>query len=235
MSHKTVLMPVCVFKYSFITMTRSLEGLAPITHDGEMYHPWVHGEDIQDRARIIGTHIGELLRGQRVRVITILRGGRTFAGLVLPHIVGPAEVKQDSVRVKTYHGTASGEPEWLKRLDTPLEADEVAVLVDDIADSYQTLEVVANELRTGNPEQQVITAVMLNRPDARSAGREDLNPDFAAAEIRDKEAWAIGLGLSIDGPNDTELYGDLPHIYGKEVGGRLPAPATFPKLPALAA
>lgn len=178
-----------------------------------LFEPWIYHEAIRARAAEIAGHLALRFGKEPVRIIPVLRGGMEFANLLGALLSDsehpPVSVSVDPIHVKSYAGVSSRELQWIKRPDGPARPDTHDVLIEDIADTAQTLTTVEAELRQQNAAS-FTTVVMLNRPEARAPEHRDYQPDIAAFEIRNPEAWAIGCGLDLNG-----RYRELPDIYGK--------------------
>jgi hypoxanthine phosphoribosyltransferase len=199
--------------------------LQQIVHNDMTFTPWITHDVIEARVTELAEHLAHQYAGQHVRLIQILRGAKPFGDMLLAKLEnlpdGPAVIDTDTIRVKSYAGTASRELTWLKRLDTPCRTSVHDILVEDIADTARTLTAVEHALRLQHPAS-LSTIVLLDRPEARAQGI-DHRPAMVGFRIADPAAWAIGFGLDLD-----EQYRDLPHIYGKVVDGRPPQPYIIP-------
>jgi hypoxanthine phosphoribosyltransferase len=198
--------------------------LQPVIHNDMVFVPWIMHDAIDARTSEIAEHIATQYAGQHIRLIQILRGAKPFGDMLLAKLEGigngPAVIDVDTIRVKSYEGTASRELKWIKHPDLPARPDVHDILIEDIVDSARTLTAVEREMKSRNPAS-LTTVVLLDRPEARAAGI-DYQPTIVGFTITDPDAWAIGFGLDLD-----EQYRDLPHVYGKVVDARAPQPYTI--------
>ena len=132
--------------------------------------------------------------------VAVLRGAAIFHADLIRAYTGDLEVGY--LRTSSYAGTEStGEV----RIDIPddLELhDRHVVVVEDIADSGRTLQVLAKAL-SDRGAASVTTVVLLDKPTARVV---DFEPDYVGFSIA--PAFVVGYGLDYDG-----LGRNLPAIY----------------------
>ncbi len=132
--------------------------------------------------------------------VAVLRGAAIFHADLIRAYTGELEVAY--VRTKSYVGTEStGEVQ----VDFPDDLDVGArqvVIVEDIADSGRTLQVLAKAF-SDRGAASVTTVVLLDKPAARVVSFE---PDYVGFTIA--PAFVVGYGLDYNG-----LGRNLPAIY----------------------
>lgn len=204
---------------------------ASIRYNGAVYAPWILHEAIDERTTAIATYLANRYRGQHIRLVFILKGGRPFGQLLHKKLAaipeGPASISTDQLRVKSYDGLTSRNLRWHQVPRTAAREDVHDILIDDIADTAKTLAAVEHYLQAQGPAS-LITVVLLDRPEARAVGHKSYKPTVVGFRIKNPTAWAIGFGLDLD-----EGYRELPDIYGKVLDGKNPEPCTVPRLPRL--
>lgn len=162
-------------------------------------------------AESIGGRVSELARQLRGRFrenqgthaplfVAVLRGAAVFHADLIRAYDGDLEV--GFVRTRSYIGTASsGDVDVDIADDLPLRGRDV-VLVEDIADSGRTLQVLAEALRERSVAS-LTTVVLLDKPTERVV---EVEVDFVGFTIGPD--FVVGYGLDYDG-----LGRNLPSIY----------------------
>ncbi|MFZ5975620.1 MAG: hypoxanthine phosphoribosyltransferase [Bacillota bacterium] len=167
-------------------------------------------EEIQKRVEELGLQLANEYEGCNPVVLGILKGANVFmADLVRAMDI---ELQMDFMVLGSY-GLADkpGEVEIKKDCETDLAGRHVLV-VDDIADTGQTLKTLAAMLKKRGAAS-VKSCVLLDKPARRTV---DFVPDYIGFEIED--AFVVGYGLDY-----AERFRNLPevcavkkHVYGAE-------------------
>lgn len=159
----------------------------------------ISARDIHERVRDMGRHIRRD-HPDNVHLICVLKGAFVFLADLARAIEG--DVTLDFIAVSSY-GTStasSGQVQFLKDLDHPIEGRDV-VVVEDIVDTGLTLNYLLGILRTRSP-RSLRAACLLNKPSRRKI---DVTVDYVGFAIQDK--FVVGYGLDY-----AEQYRNLSDI-----------------------
>lgn len=161
----------------------------------------VSTEEIRSRVKEMAAQIDQDYQGaRRIYLIGILKGAFIFLSdlcreLKTPHVV-------DFMAVSSYgKSTATGAVRLIMDLREPIDGEHV-IIVEDIADSGQTLGYLYHVLQQRNPAS-LRTCVLLRKQ--RNNLQVDVPVDYLGFEIPD--AWVVGYGLDY-----ADLHRTLPFI-----------------------
>lgn len=157
-------------------------------------------EQIAEKVREIGAQITKDYTGEKLLIITILKGSVIFAADLLREIKIPVEI--DFMCLSSYGSgsTSSGVVKIVKDLNEPIEGKNV-LIIEDILDSGNTLSHLVKLLGTRNPKSIKI-ATLLDKPDRRVA-----HVDVAYKGFSIPDEFVIGYGLDY-----AEKYRNLPYV-----------------------
>lgn len=157
-------------------------------------------EDLATKVKYLGQKISDDYEGKKLLIVVILKGGFIFAADLLRAISIPVEI--DFMAVSSYGSgsKSSGVVKILKDLNQSIEGKHV-LIIEDILDSGNTLSHLVKLLKTRNPADIKICA-MLNKPDRREA---DIEVQYMGFDIPDE--FVVGYGLDYD-----EKYRNLPYV-----------------------
>ena len=157
-------------------------------------------EEIAAKVKEIGAQISKDYEGEKLLVITILKGSVIFAADLLREIKIPVEI--DFMCLSSYGSgsESSGVVKIVKDLNNPIEGMNV-LIIEDILDSGNTLSHLTKLLGTRNPKSVKI-ATLLDKPDRRKA-----HVDVAYKGFTIPDEFVIGYGLDYD-----EKYRNLPYV-----------------------
>lgn len=160
----------------------------------------VSEEQLKQIARELGEAVTRDYEGQELTVITILKGGVTFAADLCRHIALPVEM--EFMEVSSYgNGTVSTGNIVIKK-DTKSDVRGKNVLIaEDIVDSGNTL-FYLKQLLLDRGAKSVKVCACLNKEARRVVPFE---ADYIGAEIPD--VFAVGYGLDY-----AEKYRNLPYV-----------------------
>lgn len=132
-------------------------------------------------------------------ILMVLHGALLFTADLVRGLTMPTEI--ESVRLKSYHGTAStGKVSLVGALPSNLEGRNV-LIVEDIVDSGRSIEFLMAQLKACNPKS-VRTACLLDKPEAHIC---QVSPEYIGFNIG--KNFVIGYGLDLDG-----RYRNLPYV-----------------------
>ncbi len=157
-------------------------------------------EVIKEKVKQIGAQITEDYKGEKLLIITILKGSVIFAADLLREIKIPVEI--DFMCLSSYgsDSKSSGVVKIVKDLNEPIEGKNV-LIIEDILDSGNTLSHLVKLLGTRNPKS-VRIATLLDKPDRRVAEVEVAYKGFSIPD-----EFVIGYGLDY-----AEKYRNLPYV-----------------------
>ncbi len=169
--------------------------------DSKVWEVLCSEDEIKERIAELGAEISRDYRGERLHVISLLKGSFIFAADLVRSIQVPLKV---SFIVTSSYGNAfstSGEVQMNLLIKDRLEGEHILV-VDDITDSGITMKKVIESLAAQNPKS-IRSCVLLDKPDRRQV---DLEADYIGFSIEDK--FVVGYGL-----NYGEYYRNIPYVF----------------------
>lgn len=157
-------------------------------------------DEIRNRVKELGARITQDYAGERIVVVSILRGAAIFMADLVREIKLPLEM--DFMAVSSYGNAAksSGEVRVLKDLTNPIAGRHV-IIAEDVLDSGLTLRYLMKELESRNPASLEI-AMLLHKNTPRQA---DIDCKYIGFECPDE--FIVGYGLDY-----AERYRNLPFI-----------------------
>lgn len=131
-------------------------------------------EEINKEVQRLGQQISKDYMGEKILVISLLKGSFIFAADLIRAIDG--DVQMEFMTTSSYgHGEAStGEVSIVNDLSVDIKGRHVLV-VDDIVDSGLTMSVILKHLKTSNPAS-LKSCVLLDKPERRVV---EIEPDYA--------------------------------------------------------
>jgi len=146
--------------------------------------PRISEREVRDTVRDLARRISADYAGKRPLLVGVLKGSFIFLADLLRELTIPAEV--DFVRARSYGSgrRSSGAVQIVKDVETELEGRHV-IVVEDIADSGLTMEVVVKRLEAGHPAS-VKRCALLVREGCES-------PDYAGLTVG--PGFLVGYGL----------------------------------------
>src|SRR5215208_2971719 len=160
----------------------------------------VSSKEIKGKVREIGETITQDYRGEKLRLVGILRGAVVFLSDLMRHLQLPCEI--DFMDISSY-GTStssSGVVRILKDLEEDITGRHVLV-VEDIVDTGLTLSYLRRTLLQRRPDSLEICA-LLTKPSRRQV---ELDIKYLGFEVPDE--FVIGYGIDYAG-----AYRNLPDI-----------------------
>jgi hypoxanthine phosphoribosyltransferase len=158
-------------------------------------------EEIQKRVGEMGRQIRSDYEGKRLMTVSLLKGSFVFTADLVREIDLPVRV--EFMITSSYgHATVnSGKVKIVQDIEADLSDYDVLV-VDDIADSGVTLELIMNHLAGKNPKS-LASCVLLDKPSRRVT---EIEADYVGFTIPDK--FIVGYGL-----NYGHYYRNVPYIF----------------------
>ena len=157
-------------------------------------------EDIQEAVRRIGRQISEDYRGEKILLVTVLKGAFIFMADLVRCIDGDVEV--DFMAVSSYGAEAksSGVVRIIKDLNAPVEGRHV-VIVEDILDSGLTLKYLLKNIKARQPLSIEIATLLFKE------GKQETRIACKYIGLMCPDEFVVGYGLDYD-----EKYRNLPYI-----------------------
>jgi hypoxanthine phosphoribosyltransferase len=155
---------------------------------------------IQEAVRGIGERITRDYAGQKILLVTVLKGAFIFMADLIRAIDGHAEV--DFMAVSSYGDGAksSGVVRIIKDLNAPVEGRHV-IIVEDILDSGLTLKYLLKNLKSRNPLSIEVATLLLKQ------GKQQTDIKCRYIGLMCPDEFVVGYGL-----DHNESYRNLPYI-----------------------
>jgi hypoxanthine phosphoribosyltransferase len=156
-------------------------------------------DEINKKTKKLAEILDSQYKDKNVTMIYIEKGGKQFFDKLIKNLnINPIK---DSIRVKSYAGTQSGELTWLKKPSVDINGS-ACLLIDDILDTGQTIKKVKDfMLKSGAKECKICVAV--NKHERRI---ENIEPDYYLFDL--DKGFIVGFGMDYN-----EDYRELPAIY----------------------
>ena len=157
-------------------------------------------EDLAQAVQRMGQEISADYAGQKVLLVTVLKGAFVFMADLIRCIQGDVEV--DFMAVSSYGAEAksSGVVRIIKDLEAPIEGRHV-LIVEDILDSGLTLTYLKKNLKSRHPASVEIATLLLK------AGKQEVEVDARYVGLVCPDKFVVGYGLDY-----AEAYRNLPYI-----------------------
>jgi len=157
-------------------------------------------EEIHEATLRIGKKISEDYQGEKILLVTVLKGAFIFMADLARCIEGDVEV--DFMAVSSYGAEAksSGVVRILKDLNAPVEGRHV-ILVEDILDSGLTLKYLLKNIKARNPLSIEVATLLFKE------GKQQTRIDCKYIGLLCPDYFVVGYGLDYN-----EGYRNLPYI-----------------------
>lgn len=167
---------------------------------GEKVHVLISEEEVEKRIREMGAEISEHYQGEKLHLVSVLKGGVFFTCELAKRLTIP--VSMDFMYVSSYGMStkSSGVVKIVKDLDEEIEGRDVLV-VEDIIDSGRTLNYLLEYLQNKNPKSLRL-CTLLDKPERRAV---EVHVDYTCFQIPDE--FIVGYGLDY-----AQKYRNLPYI-----------------------
>jgi len=161
----------------------------------------ISAEEIAERVSRLGEEIGRNFAGRKLVVIGILKGSFIFLADLVRQI--DLDLSVDFLRVASYGSAeaSSGNCRLTKDIETDISGRDV-LLVEDIADSGQTLSFLHRHLREAGAAS-IAACVLIDKRERR---QEAVRIDYSGFTV--ETGFLVGYGLDC-----AEQYRNLPAIY----------------------
>src|SRR5215467_9949995 len=160
----------------------------------------ITAQRIQARIRALAKQIREDFRGERLHLVSVLKGGVFFLTDLARNI--PGEVSFDFIAVASYgqNTYSSGQVRLTRDLDSSIEGRTV-IVVEDILDTGMTLQYLLRLFQQRKPKHLRV-AVLLDKPERRITA---VRADYVGFAIPNE--FVVGYGLDY-----SERYRNLPYV-----------------------
>jgi len=157
-------------------------------------------EQIQEAVNRLGEKITRDYAGQKVLLVTVLKGAFIFMADLVRAIKGPVEI--DFMAVSSYGNGAksSGVVRIIKDLNASVEGRHV-VIVEDILDSGLTLTYLLRNLNSRGPLSIEVATLLFKE------GKQQTNVNCKYIGLMCPDEFVVGYGLDYN-----ESYRNLPYI-----------------------
>ncbi|MCL2807756.1 MAG: hypoxanthine phosphoribosyltransferase [Coriobacteriia bacterium] len=161
----------------------------------------IFGEDeIQEAVKRIGEQITQDYAGQKVLLVTVLKGAFIFMADLVRAIKGDVEI--DFMAVSSYGdgSKSSGVVRIIKDLNASVEGRHV-IIVEDILDSGLTLTYLLRNLKSRKPLSIEVATLLFKE------GKQQANIRCKYIGLMCPDEFVVGYGLDYN-----ESYRNLPYI-----------------------
>ena len=168
-------------------------------HIGEVY---LDAETIAARVAELGAEITRDHQGQKILLISILRGSLFFLADLARVVDLPLEIDFLAISSYTQEHTQTGSKaiRFLKDLDEPIK-DKTVIVVEDMIDSGLTLHYIVRSLRLRRPRSLEI-CTLFDRPHQRLV---DIDVHYCGFEVSDD--FFVGYGF-----DHRQSFRNLPYV-----------------------
>lgn len=160
-------------------------------------------QDLKTRIEELGEEIKKEYEGKNLLVIALLKGSFIFCADLVRAIDFP-HLKVNFMTTSSYGDGFSSEGKVKVQSDITINdiSDYEVLIVDDIADTANTMDFVLNHIKKKNPKS-IKTCVLLDKPSRREV---DFEPDYCGFTIEDK--FVVGYGFDFQ-----DRYRNVPYIF----------------------
>ena len=157
-------------------------------------------EEIQEAVSRIGAQISEDYKGEKILLLTVLKGAFVFLADLSRSIKGDVEI--DFMEVSSYGAEAksSGVVRIIKDLNASVEGRHV-IIVEDILDSGLTLKYLLRNIKTRGPLSIEVATLLFKE------GKQQTRIDCKYIGLLCPDEFVVGYGLDYN-----EEYRNLPYI-----------------------
>jgi len=157
-------------------------------------------EDLQEAVQRLGKQISEDYKGQKVLLVSVLKGAFVFMADLARVIDGDVEI--DFMAVSSYGSAAktSGVVRIIKDLNSPVEGRHV-IIVEDILDSGLTLTYLLKNIQARNPLSIEVATLLFKE------GKQQTRVACKYIGLICPDEFVVGYGLDYN-----ESYRNLPYI-----------------------
>lgn len=180
----------------------------------ESVRPLISAGRIQKRIRALAKEIRRDFPGERLHLVSVLKGGVFFLTDLARSI--PGEISFDFIAVSSYgqNTHSSGQVRLTRDLDSSIEGRTV-IVVEDILDTGMTLQYLLRLFQQRKP-RHLRVAVLLDKPERRIAA---VRADYVGFAIPNE--FVVGYGLDY-----AERYRNLPYVGILSLGGATKSDST---------
>lgn len=155
--------------------------------------------EIRDKVEVLGSQISKDYEGEEVVLICVLKGSVVFLADLIRNISIPITI--DFLQVESYQGTKQMDTvKIIKDISENIQNKSV-LIIENIIDTGITLNIIIKHLKTKNPKDLKICA-LLDKEERRII---DINIDYYGFKIPNK--FVVGYGLDYN-----QRYRNLPYI-----------------------
>lgn len=155
--------------------------------------------EIRDKVEVLGNQISKDYEGEEVVLICVLKGSVVFLADLIRNISIPITI--DFLQVESYQGTKQMDTvKIIKDISENIQNKSI-LIIEDIIDTGITLNIIIKDLKTKNPKDLKICA-LLDKEERRII---DINIDYYGFKIPNQ--FVVGYGLDYD-----QRYRNLPYI-----------------------
>ncbi len=170
-------------------------------------------EEIQNQVKVVAEKINKDFAGEKILLITVMKGGINFSADLQKSIEVDCEVEY--IRAKSYDSTGKiGDVKITSLYDINVENKNI-ILVEDFVDSGDTISSLVSLYKKQNPKSISVAATL-----AKPTRKIDFDIDEYYCFEEDPNGYLMGYGLDF---TEQELFRNLPYLaiikkeyFGKE-------------------
>lgn len=161
-------------------------------------------EQIQERIAELAKEISKHYEGEKIYVLSLLRGSFIYTADLVRHITVPTKIGFMTTSSYGNNEISSGSVKIVNDILDDIN-DWNVLIVDDIVDTGITMEFVKNHVKSLGAKN-VKCCVLLDKPERRKV---NITPDFCCFTIPD--VFVVGYGL-----NYGDFYRNVPYVFNWE-------------------
>lgn len=161
-------------------------------------------EQIQERIAELAKEISKHYEGEKLYVLSLLRGSFIYTADLVRHITVPTKIGFMTTSSYGNNEISSGSVKIVNDILDDIK-DWNVLIVDDIVDTGITMEFVKNHVKSLGAKN-VKCCVLLDKPERRKV---NIAPDFCCFTIPD--VFVVGYGL-----NYGDFYRNVPYVFNWE-------------------
>jgi hypoxanthine phosphoribosyltransferase len=172
--------------------------------DNKKVNVLITKEQIEKRIAELGAEISNDYQGQKLYVLSLLRGSFIYTADLVRQISVPTKIGFMTTSSYGHNEVSSGVVKIVHDIPDDIQGYDV-LIVDDIVDTGITMKFVMDHVASLGANS-VKSCVLLDKPERRKV---DIKPNYCCFEIPD--IFVVGYGL-----NYGDYYRNVPYVFNWE-------------------